>query len=295
MKLNGVKYWKPHFSDLKIFDKISLYELLYRVESTFREFEEYNRGSLIYYSDDYKDIPVMKDLYNKFNIDNSEDQVCLYPDGQPLFREKYGDYKIGGTCNYQYRDNALKSPFEHLCLYEHHYLEILKNNIESKYLYITIPNELILKYMETTSNKDDEGNRWNMEIPRKFIGEINNWDDLEEIEIKIDEFDKKYPNWNHDFPILGFRSVLQNGLLFPNTNFFITKILVAGTHRMFMCSMSGNDYPIITQIPKGKRQFTFVSKEKNFKNNSNLKIDIDLDKKQYTLFLNEKQIGVVQG
>ena len=62
-----------------------------------------------------------------------------------------------------------------------------------------------------------------------------------------------------------------------------------------MCSMSGNDYPIITQIPKGKRQFTFVSKEKNFKNNSNLKIDIDLDKKQYTLFLNEKQIGVVQG
>ena len=56
------------FSDLKIFDKISLYELLYRVEFTFREFKEYNKGSLIYYSDEYKDIPVMKDLYNKFNM-----------------------------------------------------------------------------------------------------------------------------------------------------------------------------------------------------------------------------------
>ena len=294
MKLNGVKYWKPHFSDLKIFDKISLYELLYRVESTFREFEEYNRGSLIYYSDDYKDIPVMKDLYNKFNIDNSEDQVCLYPDGQPLFREKYGDYKIGGTCNYQYRDNALKSPFEHLCLYEHHYLEILKNNIESKYLYITIPNELILKYMETTSNKDDEGNRWNMEIPRKFIGEINNWDDLEEIEIKIDEFDKKYPNWNHDFPILGFRSVLQNGLLFPNTTFTLGKILVAGTHRLFMCGMSGNDYPMFIQIPKDKNSFVVKSNKPIFKNNTHLTINIDLNKKQYELFLNDKQIGEVK-
>ena len=64
---------------------------------------------------------------------------------------------------------------------------------------------------------------------------------------------------------------------------------------MFMCGMSGNDYPILTQIPKGKRQFTVVSREKYFKNSSNLKLDIDLDKKQYTLFLNEEKIGVVQG
>jgi hypothetical protein len=289
MKLNGVKYWKPHFSDLKIFDKISLYELLYRVEFTFREFKEYNKGSLIYYSDEYKDIPVMKDLYNKFNIDNSENQVCMYPNGQPLFREKYGDYKIGGTCNYQYRDGALKSPFEHLCLYQHHYLEILKNNIESKYLYISIPNQVIVDYVEKTNND------WSMEIPRKFISQINDWNDLKEIETKIDEFDKRYPNWNHDFPILGFKSVLQNGLLFPNTNFFTKKFLVAGTHRLFMCGMSDNDYPMFLQIPKGQKKFKVKSVDSIFKNNTHLIMNIDLDKKQYELFLDDKKIGVVQG
>ena len=34
MKLNGTKYWHQHFSDLKLFDKISLHELLYRVNAT---------------------------------------------------------------------------------------------------------------------------------------------------------------------------------------------------------------------------------------------------------------------
>ena len=45
-----VKYWKPHFSDLKEFDTISFYELLYRINSTLNEFENYNRGSLIWYN-----------------------------------------------------------------------------------------------------------------------------------------------------------------------------------------------------------------------------------------------------
>jgi len=133
-----------------------------------------------------------------------------------------------------------------------------------------------------------------MEIPRKFISQINDWNDLKEIETKIDEFDKKYPNWNHDFPILGFRSVLQNGLLFPNTSFRTDSILVAGTHRLFMCGMSGNDYPMLFPIPKGKRNFTLKSNRKIFKNNTHLIMNINLDKKQYELFLDDKQIGEVK-
>ena len=288
MKLNGIKYWKQHFSDLKEFDKISLHELLYRVNATFREFEDYTKGSLIRYDERYKDIPEMEDLYKKFNVDNSENQVCLYPNGQPLFREKYTDTLIRGTCNYQFRDCAVISPFEHLCLYTHHYQELFNNKIESKYLYISIPNEVIVDYMEKTNNG------WNMEIPRKFISQINDWNDLKEIETKIDEFDKKYPNWNHDFPILGFKSVLQDGLLFPNTNFHLDKFLVAGTHRLFMCGMSGNDYPMLLQMPKGKSQYKFKSVDSIFKNNTHLTINIDLNKKQYELFLDDKKIGEVK-
>ena len=133
-----------------------------------------------------------------------------------------------------------------------------------------------------------------MEIPRKYISQINDWNDLKEIETKIDEFDKKYPNWNHDFPILGFKSVLQNGLLFPNTNFFTDKFLVAGTHRLFMCGMSDNDYPIFLQIPKGQKQFRVKSVDSIFKNNTHLIMNIDLDKKQYELFLDDKKIGEVK-
>lgn len=288
MELKGTKYWKSHFSDLKQFDTISLLEILYRINATLSEFNEYQGGSLIWYNEKYKDIPEMKDLYNKFNKDNSKHQVCFWPEGKPLFREKYTSKLIGSTSNYQIRDLAIKSPFEHLDIYKHHFKEILNNKIEPNYLYISIPNQIIVDYMEKTNNG------WDMEIPRKFISQINDWNDLKEIETKIDEFDKKYPNWNHDFPILGFRSVLQNGLLFPNTSFRTDSILVAGTHRLFMCGMSGNDYPMLFPIPKGKRNFTLKSNRKIFKNNTHLIMNINLDKKQYELFLDDKQIGEVK-
>jgi hypothetical protein len=283
-----VKYWKPHFSDLKEFDMISLHELLYRVDATLKEFEEYKVGSLIKYEEKYKDIPEMKDLYDKFNKDNSEHQVCFWPEGQPLFRKKYTSKLIGSTSNYQVRDLAVKSPFEHLDLYHHHYKRILNNSIEPNYLYISIPNQIIVDYMEKTNNG------WDMEIPRKFISQINDWNDLKEIETKIDEFDKKYLNWNHDFPILTYRSILLNGLVFPNTNFFATKFLTAGTHRLFMCGMSGYDYPMFIQIPKNQRCFRTKSADGIFKNNTHLIINIDLDKKQYELFLDDKKIGEVK-
>ena len=282
-----IKYWKPHFSDLKEFDTISLHELLYRIDATLKEFKNYNQGSLIWYNDEYKDIPEMKDLYIKYNKDNSKSQVCFSID-EKHFSHKYTSEKIGSTTNYQGRDSVLKSPFEHLDIYNSHYKQILDNKIEPNYLYMSIPNQIIVDYMEKTNND------WDMEIPRKFISQINDWNDLKEIETKIDEFDKKYPNWNHDFPILGFKSVLQNGLLFPNTTFKLGKILVAGTHRLFMCGMSGNDYPMFIQIPKGKAQFKVKSIRPIFKNNTHLIMNIDLDKKQYELFLDDKKIGEVK-
>ena len=282
-----IKYWKPHFSDLEQFDTISLYELLYRIDATLKEFENYNQGSLIWYNEEYKDISEMNDLYNKFNKDNSKNQVCFSMNKSKL-TNKYTSEKIGSTSNYQNRDMLIKSPFEHRDLYTAHFKQILNNKIESEYLYISIPNQIIVDYMEKTNND------WSMEIPRKFISQINDWNDLKEIETKIDEFDKKYLNWNHDFPILGFKSVLQNGLLFPNTSFRTDSILVAGTHRLFMCGMSGNDYPMLFPIPKGKRNFTLKSNKKIFKNNTHLIMNINLDKKQYELFLDDKKIGEVK-
>jgi len=287
IKLSGVNYWKPHFSDLNQFDKVTLHELLYRIDSTLKAFKNYSGGSLIYYNENYKDIPEMRDLYSKFNKENSNTQVCFRYGGKPLFSKKYSSEKIGSTSNWQTRDSSIKSPFEHLDLYTSHFKQILDNKIEKYYLYISLPNSFINQYMEQTNNL------WDMSIPRQFISEIKNWDDLETLQKKVYEYDKKYLNWNHDFPIMGFKSVLQNGLLFPNTTFKLNRVLVTGTHRLFMCAMSGNDYPMFIPIPKGKKTFEVQSLRPIFKGKTFAKMHIDIDEKKYELFLDDKKIGVV--
>jgi|TARA_R100000030_G_scaffold17197_1_gene11573 hypothetical protein len=285
--LSGVNYWKPHFSDLNQFDKVTLHELLYRIDSTLKEFKNYSGGTLIYHHEDYENIPEMKDLYDKFNKENSHTQVCFRYDGKPLFSKKYTSKKINSTSNWQTRDSSIKSPFEHLDLYKTHFQQIIDNKIKKHYLYISLPNSFINQYMEQTNNL------WDMSIPRQFISEIKDWDDLDNLQEKVREYDKKYPNWNHDFPIMGFRSVLQKGLLFPNTTFKLDKILVTGTHRLFMCAMSGNDYPMFIPIPKGKKVFEVKSIRPIFKDKTFLKMIVDINQKKCTLFLNENEIGVV--
>lgn len=290
-KLTGTKYWKPHFNDLGLFDKVSLYELLYRVEKTFADFGDFHQnGTLVYYKDEYNDIPEMNDLYKKFNKDNDhiDKQVGFWPEGKPLFRYKYNNDLINSTCNYQFRDGIVKSPFEHLDLYTNHFLQVENNLIEKDYLYLPIPHKFIFDYLEKTNNN------WIMEIPRLFISKIKNWSNIEEVDSKIDKFDKKYPNWNHDFPIMSYMSILKNGLLFPNTTFKLNSILTTGTHRLFMCGMSGNDYPMFIPIPKGKKEFKVKTLRPIFKGNTDLTLKINLNKKQYELFLDDKKIGEVK-
>ena len=61
-----------------------------------------------------------------------------------------------------------------------------------------------------------------------------------------------------------------------------------------MCGMSGNDYPMLLQIPKEQKQFKVKSVGGIFKNNTHLIMNINLDKKQYELFLDDKKIGEVK-
>tara|TARA_B100001094_G_scaffold212759_1_gene206700 strand:- start:173 stop:1057 length:885 start_codon:yes stop_codon:yes gene_type:complete len=290
-KLIGTKYWKPHFNDLGCFDRVGLHELLYRVEKTFADFGDlHENGKLVYYKDEYNDIPEMNDLYKKFNKDNDhiDKQVGFWPEGKPLFRHKYNNDLIDSTCNYQFRDGIVKSPFEHLDLYTNHFLQVENNLIEKDYLYLSIPHKFILDYLEKTNNN------WIMEIPRLFISKIKDWSNVEEVDSEIDKFDKKYPNWNHDFPIMSYMSILKNGLLFPNTTFKLNSILTTGTHRLFMCGMSGNDYPMFIPIPKGKKEFKVKTLRPIFKGNTDLILKINLNKKQYELFLDDKKIGEVK-
>lgn len=296
-KLHGTKFWKSHFRDLKCFDRISFIDIISRIDFTLKEFKEYKSGALIQYKEEYANIPEMKELYDTFNKENSTNRITFWPEGRSPFEYKYTSELIGSTSNYQVRDGQVCPPHEKKDLYKFHVLKENNNIIESDYLYLTIPYEFIVEYMEKTNNN------WNVDISKKFIREVKDWDNIESIDKLIDKYDKKYLNWNHDFPIFGFMSILKSGLLFPNITFSCgphgNKILDSGTHRLFMTAMSGSDFPMFVQIPKNRTKISFLSTTAIFKNESRLKIDVDLENKKYEIFLNKNdkctKIGAVKG
>jgi len=283
-KLTGTNYWKSHFNDLKQFDRVGLHEVLYRVDATIKEFD-YHNGALIAPKDSYNDISEMKDLYDKFNGEETG-QVCFYPDGKSPFRKNYTSKLIDSTSNYQIRDGHIKSPIEHLDLYTNYFKRKENLEISSRFLYLSIPHKFVSEYMIQTNNG------WDMTIPKKFINEINNWDDIEYINEVIDEYDKKYENWNHDFPIMNFISIMKNGLLFPNLTFKGNGILDGGTHRLFMCGMTENDYPMLLLPPYNKTRFQVNSMRDIF--GGELVLDIDLENKKCIMYVDESEIGEVK-
>ena len=296
-KLVGTKYWKSYFGDLKCFDRISFIDIISRIDSTLREFKEYySSGALISFKEEYEDIPEMKELYDKFNKENSTNRITFWPEGRSPFAYKYTSKLIGGTSNYQIRDGQIVPPFERKDIYQSHVLKEKTGQIDPDYLYLAIPYEFISEYMVKTNNN------WNMDIAKKFIREVKDWDDIESIDKLIDKYDKKYLNWNHDFPIFGFMSIFKNGLLFPNITFscgpHYNKILDSGTHRLFMTAMSGSDFPMFVQIPKNKIRFSLISVMNIFKDETQLRIDVDLENKEYVLFLDKKdkssKLGLVK-
>ena len=292
-ELKGTRFWKNRFDDLNFFDIVPFEDVLDRVYNTFCDFGKFfTGGTFIYYDERYLIHPKMKALYQKYNVStknnierNENRQICFYPYGRNPFEYKYSPEKIGSTSNYQVRDGAIKSPFEMLDLHYNHYMWLGTDNpkqrqlIINDYLYFSIPYDLIGTYQEKTNNN------WDMEIPAKFISEVNDWDDVESIDKLIDEYDSKYKNWNHDFPIWAFRSILQDGLVMPSTNFALRKFLAAGTHRLFMCGQSGNDYPIFTQIPFNKTKWSVTSPGDIFRNEKYLSANIDLEVKKIEFYL----------
>tara|TARA_B100002019_G_scaffold258987_1_gene244037 strand:+ start:499 stop:1425 length:927 start_codon:yes stop_codon:yes gene_type:complete len=283
-----VNYWKSTFDDLKTFDEISLEILLERIHNTFKSFgSQFKGGKFINFESKYNEISHLKKLHEKYNINPTngliyETPISInYPYGKNPFRGKYDDALINTTCNYQFRDGVIKSPFEMLDLYESHYQD-LYSRVDGNFIYFTIPFDLIKVYLEKTNNG------WDVDIPRMFISNVKDWNDVDELDSMVDEYDKKYPNWNHDWPIWCHRSILQKGLVMPNTNFSIESIFTAGSHRLFMCGECEIDYPIFSQIPYETKRWTLTSSFSIFKGNKFLSIDIDLLKKEIVFYIHKK-------
>ena len=65
-----------------------------------------------------------------------------------------------------------------------------------------------------------------------------------------------------------------------------------------MTAMSGSDFPMFVQIPKNKIRFSLISVMNIFKDETQLRIDVDLENKEYGLFLDKKdkstKLGLVK-
>ena len=136
-------------------------------------------------------------------------------------------------------------------------------NTWDKFLYLTLPYDLINKYMTNMHDNED------VSIARKFITEVEDkvgWDGEEwkNIEKKYDEL---YPaksqytdlyethtciKWKQDFDIRQYISIKKNGLLFPICYNSMYHMLRRGTHRAVLLAMTKSDVPIFLQVPNEK-------------------------------------------
>ena len=295
-----LKWWKGIFDDLKPYDKLSMDNVLdryHRGMQSFDEFEgEIERGAFfVNIHESQLKYPELAEFHRKYNsptcdVTNFKTDGILEPYNKLLFSYKknrnfskpeYNEIKFkGNTSNYNGRDGQIRGGFSTPSIYEYYYKQKVDKKITGEWLYQEIPHELIYNNLKTTNNGVD------ISISKQFVREITNgvgWDDIEEVKKLVNEFDRVYPDWNHDFPINGFMQMRKDGLLFPAVWTQTDKLMYHSFHRLIMTSFNQMNFPFIIPIPFGTRKWVSQSKESSFYNEreySYLNFYFDLDKKE---------------
>ena len=261
-KNSGVKYWKECFNDLKSMDAISLDGLLTRFKNTILTFPKYNlekSGSFfipIQKESDLEEEPELKKLHEKFNSKNVEfpigsknpKRICFRAYGNsPYRRSYYGKGTLTKNSHQDWKDGMIRPG---LNLAANNWKSIASDirygKVTKKFIYIEIPYDLILEYMDINHNGHE------MKIPKQFVNEVestnDSWDNDDEVNKLIDLYDDKYPDWNYDFPIFGYTTFIKYGMLMP-VFYFGNKIFKNGTHRIYNACLAKSDIPIFLNIP----------------------------------------------
>lgn len=256
------KHWGPAFKDLKPFDIISFDSLLERTRDNMRFYnaEEYDkqrelgRAHIGIRSSNLND-PVLRYYHEKYNHPNCEvptnSQIVLRQFDPTYIRDEYytkENMKIfeGNTSNVNNRDGFIVSQFSSKSV-EGYYLEAFRRNaITGNWIYLTIPYEIIYDKLRKSINSAplDKAIQF-IEVVEKTIG----WEDLDAIQHLVNQYDEKYPNWNHDFPIKSFIQLKKDGILVPPAWHNPFLILSEGTHRITMTGFNGYDVPYLIPIP----------------------------------------------
>ncbi len=285
-----MKWWKGIFNDLKPYDNMSMDSVLDRYHRGMKSFDEYQG----YYDEGYFFVNIHEsqlkynELYNyhkKYNSPTCDTKnFNLHGNyyepvkkiGYSLRQHKNFDkaeyhstlkFK-GQTSNYNGRDGQIRGGFATPSLYEYYYKPKVDKKITGEWIYQEIPHSLIYNNLKTTTNRAD------IEYSKQFVKEVTStigWDNIDEVKKIVEQYDNKYPDWSHDFPINGFMQMRKEGILFPAVWTFFRKLVYHSFHRMIMTSFNEMNFPFIIPVPYGMRKWTGQSLEPNFYNEGSFK------------------------
>lgn len=257
-----IKWKSNHFKDLKPFDIVSLDNLLDRTKQTMLDIDEtdfndqWEEGrAFIKFSVDNQNDPEVKYWHQKYNSSKcplpTKDQIILHqfkaPHSKPEFHtERNKNIFSNNTTNVNGRDGFINGGFSELDIWEHFINYKRRGIVTGEWIYLELNFKYILENMFTSVNRAP------LHAAKQFINDVENigWKNKEKVNLLIKEYDKKYPNWSHDFPIESFLDVKKNGILFPCQWWNPEMIAGNGTHRMIMTGFNKINTPYITQIPK---------------------------------------------
>lgn len=314
-----MKYWRGNFDDLNPFDVLSMDDLLTRYLNTLKTFELeyegcYEKGAFfLNIQPEDMQYEELANLHKKFNSPNCDlnkvpriKMIMTMWEHRIFNQEEYEEIKgEGKTSNYNNRDGQIRGGFATPRLKEYYYDPKIAGRITGDWVYLQIPHTIISKYMHKTMNG------WELDIPKKFAQEVDQtfgWDDTEKLIKLTSEYDKKYPNWNHDFPINGVAQMKRDGLLFPAVWTGSFKLAYHSHHRMIMTSFNKIDFPFVIPIPKimkWKRYEVFQSNIwssqtqgcwfKYDNEDCNLRANIDLNNKEISFDLVNGDECLIEG
>lgn len=258
-----INWWKKgFFDDLKPFDVLPLENVLERYQgalATFPEYEHQVKDGFFFLGIRSKDLsdPDVKYFHEKFNSPTCDLSIrprkkisLVYRPGRNFSKPEYHTPEAikfeGGTSNYNGRDGQIRGGWATPEIEEFHIKPVREGKLTGDWIYLHIPHQILYNFLDTTSNGVP------LREAKKFVQEVENtvgWDDFDKVKEIEKEYDKKYPDWSHDFPINGYAQMQKEGLLFPAV-WWNYQILAGHTyHRMVMTSFNKIDFPFILPVP----------------------------------------------
>jgi len=255
--------WKSKtFSDLKNFDTVTYDNLLTRTKQALidinaKEFwtqHKSGRAFLQIDTDNFTD-PELLYLANKYNS-----PITPYPTNTQIvlhqYKPKYSKdrYTVeenkhifeGLTSNVNNRDGFIVGGFSEIDAHSTYIVQKRNKTFTGDWIYLELPYQYVYDYMVKSINSVP------LRTTKRFIEEVDKtigWNNEAKLKELVEDYDVKYPDWNHDFPINSFVQVKKEGLIFPCQWWNPITIASNATHRMIMMGYNKYDIPFITQIP----------------------------------------------